>query len=147
MMGRILAGVLGFVMVLVGAGSLLGHVEAGMQAKAKATPTGVALAWTQSVVPANTTCTNGAPSAAVTGNSVYRGTSAGGENSTAITVSTTPIVSYLDTFPLTTPGITYFYKVSATNCNGEGPLSTEVSAAIANPAPPAAPTGVTAKAQ
>lgn len=86
----------------------------------------VVLNWTQS-----TTTTP-----AITGNKVYRGTVSGGE--TLLYTSSTPIVTYTDG-PFTT-GTTYYYRVTATNANGESGYSNEVSAVV--PSVPAAPTAL-----
>lgn len=86
----------------------------------------VVLSWTQS----NTT------SPAITGNKVYRGTVSGGE--TLLYTSNTPIVTYTDG-PFTTSA-TYYYRVTATNANGESSYSNEGSTLV--PAVPAAPTGL-----
>jgi fibronectin type 3 domain-containing protein len=71
----------------------------------------------------------------------YRGTTAGGENSTAIatSISTT---TYTDTTVIN--GTTYYYKVAAVNAGGTSPYSNEASATPA--AVPAAPTGLSASA-
>jgi fibronectin type 3 domain-containing protein len=82
----------------------------------------VVLTWTQSTSPA------------ITGNKVYRGTVSGSE--TLLYTSTTPIVTYTDG-PFST-GITYYYRVTATNASGESAYSNEVSAVV--PTVPAAPT-------
>src|SRR5207249_3207565 len=70
----------------------------------------------------------------------YRGNSSGGE-SFLITV---PLVTtYTDA--TVTNGVTYYYKVSATNAIGEGPKSNEASATPSAPAtPPGAPQGLSA---
>ena len=76
---------------------------------------------------------------AITGYKVYEGTTTGGENLTTpvCTVSaTTCAVTGL------TNGTTYFFKVLATNANGDGGLSNEASATPATA--PSAPTGLTA---
>lgn len=86
----------------------------------------VVLSWTQSTT----------TSPALTGNKIYRGTVSGGE--TLLYTSTTPIITYTDG-PFTT-GVTYYYRVTATNANGESAYSNEVSAAI--PAVPTAPTAL-----
>jgi len=70
-------------------------------------------------------------SSGATSYSVFRGTAAGGEGTTA--VATTTGLSVTDTG--LTNGTKYFYKVSATNSAGTSPLSAEVSAT------PTAPTG------
>src|SRR5207302_19945 len=71
---------------------------------------------------------------------IYRGNSSGGE-SFLITV---PLVTtYTDA--TVTNGVTYYYKVSATNAVGEGPKSNEASATPSAPAtPPGAPQGLSA---
>src|SRR5216117_2685954 len=71
---------------------------------------------------------------------IYRGNSSGGE-SFLITV---PLVTtYTDA--TVTNGVTYYYKVSATNAIGEGPKSNEASATRSAPAtPPGAPQGLSA---
>jgi hypothetical protein len=110
-------------------------------------PTGshqVVLNFTQGTVPAGDSCPSGSGSTAITGNTVYRGTTSGGETVLA-PVSSTPFTSYTDT--TVTAGATYFYEVTATNCVGESPKSNEVTAVIPNPQVPAAPTGLTATAQ
>lgn len=60
---------------------------------------------------------------AVTGYRVYRGSSGGGET---LLASVGNVTSYSDGSVV--PGSTYFYRVSAVNSAGEGPLSNEVSA-------------------
>ncbi|MGC9014780.1 MAG: fibronectin type III domain-containing protein, partial [Thermoproteota archaeon] len=69
---------------------------------------------------------------AITNYKIYRGTSPGGE-----TYLTTVgnVTSYEDTS--VTNGVTYYYKISAVNSVGEGPMSNEVSA---TPTPPSLPT-------
>ncbi len=59
---------------------------------------------------------------AVTGYNVYRGTSSGGET---LLTQVGNVTSYTDS--TATNGTTYFYKVSAVNSVGEGPLSSELS--------------------
>ena len=59
---------------------------------------------------------------AVTGYNVYRGTSSGGET---LLAQVGNVTSYTDA--TATSGTTYFYKVSAVNSVGEGPLSNELS--------------------
>ncbi|HYV38598.1 MAG TPA: PQQ-dependent sugar dehydrogenase, partial [Gemmataceae bacterium] len=88
----------------------------------------VALAWS---------ATTGA-----TSYNVYRGTTANGESATPIATGLTS-ASYTDGG--LTAGLTYYYKVSAVNSAGEGPLSSEASAIPTVPPPvPLAPTGLTA---
>jgi hypothetical protein len=70
----------------------------------------------------------------LTGYRLYRGESAGGESFlTDLPLAT----SYTDS-PLQN-GSTYYYKVSALNALGEGPLSNEASATPAQATPPAEP--------
>jgi fibronectin type 3 domain-containing protein len=70
----------------------------------------------------------------VTSYRVYRGTSAGSE---AFLASASAATSYVDTGA--SNGTTYYYKVSAVNANGEGPLSTGASATPAAFVPPVEP--------
>jgi phosphatidylinositol-3-phosphatase len=71
---------------------------------------------------------------------LYRGTSSNGETQLAPGIAGT---SYVDT--AVTNGTTYYYKIAGTNENGEGALSSEVSATPnAAPGPPAAPSNLTA---
>jgi fibronectin type 3 domain-containing protein len=86
----------------------------------------VVLTWTQSTT----------TSPAITGNKVYRGTASGGE--TLLYTSSAPIVTYTDG-PFAT-GTTYYYRVTATNANGESGYSNEVSAVV--PSVPPAPTAL-----
>jgi fibronectin type 3 domain-containing protein len=72
--------------------------------------------------------------------SVYRGTTAGGESSTAIASGLTGY-TYTDTG--LTNGTTYYYKTTAINSSGTSAYSNEASAVPA-PQPPPAPTGVVA---
>jgi hypothetical protein len=74
---------------------------------------------------------------AITGYRIYRGTVAGGESDTGITVAGT---SYTNTG--LTNGTTYYFKVSAVNAVGEGSLSNEASATPGTV--PSAPLGLTA---
>ncbi len=73
---------------------------------------------------------------------VYRGTSAGGENSTPVATGITS-ASYVDTS--VTNGTTYFYKVAAVNSSGTSGYSNEASATPVSGLPPA-PTGLAATA-
>jgi hypothetical protein len=114
--------------------------------KLKVTAHSVTLSWTQSVIPTGATCpAGGGTSTAVTANSVYRATAAGGEGTTPYAVLATPSTTYTDT--TVTVGTTYFYTVTATNCAGSSPQSSEASATIPNPLVPNAPTGFAATAQ
>jgi len=87
----------------------------------------VALAWTAS--------------ANASSYSVYRGTSAGGESSTAI--ATVGGTSYTNTGLVN--GTKYFYTVKASNIGGTSPYSNEASS-IPLPPPPSTPTGLAAAA-
>jgi hypothetical protein len=69
---------------------------------------------------------------AVTGYKVYRGSSAGSETLFAALGN---VASFIDT-PLAT-GVTFFYRVSARNANGDGPLSLSVAGRTTTP--PSAP--------
>jgi len=115
-------------------------------------PTGpqIALSWTQGTVPANATCPTAGASPAITSNRVYRATTPGGEGA----VGTTPYATvspaattYTDTGGTAgfVAGTTYYYKVSAVNCNSESAQSNEASGQIPNPAGPSAPTNLTAQ--
>jgi fibronectin type 3 domain-containing protein len=79
-------------------------------------------------------------SAGATAYSIYRGTTAGGESSTALASGVTS-TSYTDTTAAN--GTTYYYKVTATNGGGASGYSNEASAAPALVAP-AAPGGLSA---
>ena len=70
----------------------------------------------------------------LTGYRVYRGTSPGGET---LLQSTGTGTSFADTTALN--GTTYYYKVSAENALGEGPLSNEASATPSDLVPPLEP--------
>jgi len=80
-----------------------------------------------------------APAGTVTGYNVYRGTSPGGESTTAV-ASGLAVASYSDMN--VAAGTEYYYTVAATNSAGTGPASAEASATV--PAAPAAPSGLTA---
>ena len=71
----------------------------------------------------------------ITGYRIYRGTSPGGE------IFLQSVDDSLTSFPDTglTNGQTYYYKVSAENANGEGPLSNEASATPSGLVPPLEP--------
>jgi cellulose 1,4-beta-cellobiosidase len=73
-----------------------------------------------------------------TGYSVYRGTTSGGEGTTAIGTSTT--TSYTDSS--VTAGTTYYYTVKATSSTSASGASNEANATTI----PSAPTGLTATA-
>jgi hypothetical protein len=70
----------------------------------------------------------------VTGYRIYRGTSPGGET---FLESVGTVTTFEDTG--LTNGTTYYYRVSAENENGEGPLSNGASATPVRLVPPAAP--------
>jgi hypothetical protein len=81
---------------------------------AVATKSGIAVSWT---VPAN-------GGSAITGYWVYRGTASGGE--TFLFMVASNAIGFTDT--VVTHRVRYFYRVSAVNVIGEGPLSSEVFA-------------------
>jgi hypothetical protein len=104
--------------------SLLMFVTIGASAQTAHT---VGLTWTQSIF------------SGVTANKVYRSTVSGAQGS-AIYSSTTPIVTYTDSGPLTN-GTTYYYCVSAlAGSNNESACSTQAIATI--PVAPPAPTSL-----
>jgi len=109
----------------------------GTQATVPAAPTG--LAATSGSASVSLTW---AASAGATSYDVYRGTTSGGESTTPIASGVTSS-SYTDTG--LTIGTTYYYKVAAVNGAGTSGLSNEASA-MAEPAVPAAPAGLTATA-
>jgi fibronectin type 3 domain-containing protein len=120
-----------------GTSVLSGEASATPEPAAPAAPTGltatagnasVALAWTAS--------------SGATSYNVYRGTTSGGESTTAIATGITA-TAYADT--TVTNGTKYYYKVAAVNGGGTSGLSNEASATPALAAP-AAPTGLTATA-
>jgi len=71
-----------------------------------------------------------APSGSITGYSVYRGTAAGAESTTALATGLTA-TSYADKG--LAQGTTYYYKVTASNNTGMGPNSAEASATTLAP--------------
>ena len=78
----------------------------------------------------------------ITNYRVYRSTTSGGET---FLTNAGNVLTYTDTG--LTNGQTYFYKVSAENSQGEGPLSTEASSTPTLPAtPPSAPRNLQATA-
>lgn len=109
----------------------------------------VTLTWTQGTVPTGATCPSGTGSTAITSNNVYRATATGGEGTTPYATVSPAATTYTDTGGTAglTPGTTYFYQITATNCGGESAHSNEASGLIPNPVAPNAPTGVTATAQ
>lgn len=112
--------------------------------KLTATSHSATIWWTPATVP------SGAPP--VTAVSIYRGTTSGGETSLAANVALTALPAcptaapagdqcYIDA--TVTPGMTYYYEVSASNSSGESPKSSEWNAgAIPNNVPPNAPTNL-----
>lgn len=90
----------------------------------------VSLTWT---APAGST---------VTSYNIYRGTTSGGEGTTAIASSSSP--SFTDSTVVN--GTTYYYKVTAVNTTGEGPASNEASATPASVTAPSAPQNLSARA-
>jgi hypothetical protein len=112
---------------------------------ATATAHSITLNWVQSVPVAGTTCPSGTGSTAITGNNIYRGLTAGGEG-TAVFAPIQPGTTFTDT-NATTPGQSYFYKVTAVNCQGESVMSNEASGTIPNSQPLPAPTGLSVTAQ
>ncbi|HSZ59624.1 MAG TPA: YDG domain-containing protein [Tepidisphaeraceae bacterium] len=71
-------------------------------------------------------------SSGATGYDVYRGTTAGGEGATPIAVNV-PSPTFTDSG--LTPGVTYFYQVTALNGSGQSGSSNEASAATARATP------------
>jgi len=100
-------------------------------------PTGLTATAGNTQVSLNWTASSGA-----TSYKVYRGTTAGGESTTAIATGVTT-ASYSDAG--LTNGTKYYYKVAAVNTAGTSALSSEVSATPEPPAP-ATPAGLTAAA-
>ncbi|MGO8672106.1 MAG: choice-of-anchor tandem repeat GloVer-containing protein, partial [Capsulimonadaceae bacterium] len=113
-----------------GTSTLSTEVSATPEPPAPVTPAGLTATAGNGQVALSWTASTGA-----TSYKVYRGTTSGGEASTAIgTASTT---AYTDTG--LTNFVTYFYKVAAVNGGGISALSNEASAM---PAPPLSPTHV-----
>lgn len=101
----------------------------------------VALSYTQAVVQPTTppgTCPGSGSYLTITGNQLLRGTASGAE--AVIQTSSAPVVAFADTAVIA--GMTYFYEVTAGNCNGFGKVSNEISVTIPNPVVPSAPTGL-----
>jgi fibronectin type 3 domain-containing protein len=87
----------------------------------------------------------GSASGNPTSYTIYRGTLSDGEAVTPVGTVSGTTTTFTDTG--LTSGKTYFYNVAANNAVGISPDSNEVSATpAAAPAPPAAPTGLTATA-
>jgi lysophospholipase L1-like esterase len=104
---------------------------------APAAPTGLAATAGNAQVVLNWTASSGA-----TGYNVYRGTTPGGESTTAIATGVTS-TSFTNTG--LTNGTAYYYKVTATNSSGTSSYSNEASATpTAGPTPPPAPAGMAA---
>ncbi|MFA5263461.1 MAG: fibronectin type III domain-containing protein [Opitutaceae bacterium] len=102
----------------------LPEAPTGLAAAPGSTSTSATLSWVASPDAAN-------------GYNIYRGTSAGGESTTA--VGTTTGTTYTNTG--LSNGQTYFYKVKAVNGLGAGSYSTEASVRVG---PPVAPTNLAA---
>jgi len=92
----------------------------------------ISLTWT---APAN-------PGSGVSNYLVYRGTTAGGEGTTAIATVTGTV--YMDTTAV--PGTPYFYVVEASNTYGVSPISNEANATALAATAPSAPQSLTATA-
>ncbi|MGO9230350.1 MAG: SBBP repeat-containing protein, partial [Bryobacteraceae bacterium] len=120
-----------------GTSPLSAEASATPEPSAPAAPTGLTAAAGSGSVALSWTAPSGA-----TSYSVYRGTSAGGESTTAIATGITA-TAYSDTG--LTNGTTYYYKVAAVNSGGTSALSAETSA-TPEPSAPSAPTGLTATA-
>ena len=109
----------------------------GTQAKVPAAPTGLAATAGSASVSLTWTASAGA-----TSYNVYRGTTSGGESTTAIAAGI-PTTVYTDSAAIN--GTKYYYKVAAVNGGGTSGLSNEASA-TPEPAAPTAPTGLAATA-
>ena len=99
-------------------------------------PTGLTAAGGNTQVVLNWTASTGA-----TSYNVYRGTSSGGEGTTALATGVSG-ATYTDTG--LTNGTTYYYKVTAVSSSGTSGYSNEANATPAAPTAPAAPTGLAA---
>jgi fibronectin type 3 domain-containing protein len=111
-----------------GTGSQSGEASAVPNISAPAAPTGLSAAAGNTQISLTWSASSGA-----TSYSVYRGTAAGGESTTAI-ASGLASPAYTNTG--LTNGTTYFYKVKATNANGTSGYSNEASATpVANTLP------------
>jgi len=104
---------------------------------APAAPTGLTATTGNAQVALSWTASSGAASY-----NIYRGTSAGGESTTAIATEVTT-TTYTNTG--LTNGTAYYYKVAAVDSTGTSGYSNEASATPQVPAP-SAPTGLTATA-
>ena len=103
-----------------------------------AAPTGLAATSGNALVSLTWSASTGA-----TSYNVYRGTTSGGESTTAIATGLTS-TSYTNTG--LTNGTTYYYKVAAVNSVGTSSLSTEASSTPQAPPAPSAPSGLSATA-
>src|SRR5208283_645668 len=120
-----------------GTSPLSAEVSATPEPSAPSAPTGLTATAGNASVKLSWTASAGA-----TSYNVYRGTTAGGESTTALATGITA-TSYTDT--TASNGTIYYYKLAAVNAGGTSPLSSEVSA-TPEPSAPAAPTGLTATA-
>jgi fibronectin type 3 domain-containing protein len=120
-----------------GTSPLSAEASATPEPSAPAAPTGLTATAGSGSVTLNWTASSGA-----TSYNVYRGTTAGGESTSAIVTGITS-ASYSDTG--LTNGTKYYYKVAAVNAGGTSALSAEASA-TPQPSAPAAPIGLTATA-
>jgi hypothetical protein len=103
-----------------GTSPLSAEASATPQVSAPAAPTGLTATAGNAQVALSWTASSGA-----TSYSIYRGTTAGGESSTAIATGISG-TSFTNTG--LTNGATYYYKVAAVNAGGASPLSGEASA-------------------
>jgi len=120
-----------------GASGYSPEASATPQVSAPPPPTGLSATAGSAQITLGWTASSGA-----TSYNVYRGTSAGGESTTAIATGVTS-TSYLNTGLAN--GTTYYYKVTAVNAGGASGYSNEASGTPAAAAPPA-PTSLTAAA-
>jgi len=120
-----------------GTGALSAEASATPEPAIPSAPAGLTATAGSASVSLSWTASTGA-----TSYNVYRGTAAGGENTTPIASGITA-TSYSDTS--VTNGTKYFYKVAAVNTAGTSTLSAEASA-TPEPAIPSAPIGLAATA-
>ncbi len=111
-------------------------VGSGGGGSAPSAPTGLGATAGNAQVALTWTASSGA-----TSYNVYRGTSAGGESTTAIA---TGITSATYTDSSVANGMTYYYKVAAVNSSGTSAYSNEASATPNAPIAPPAPTSLAA---
>ena len=133
-----------FYMVLArnsyGRGQTSAEASATPSASIQATPPGAPLSVAATDPPGRISLTWNPPSSnggsPVTSYNVYRGITAGGEDLTPHVTGVTA-TNFDDVFNLQA-GTTYFYKITALNIAGEGPVSAEVSAIelAGKPGPP-----------